>query len=110
MTGSSATRPGPAPVPAPALGDVLPVTLQGAPHDGAAEQLQHDAHRIASGPAPVGGVVIDISGPRPAVAVTLAEPGLILPGPDTAPDVHRALFPLGHGPPATPSAHPEEGA
>ncbi|MET9447330.1 anti-anti-sigma factor [Streptomyces cinerochromogenes] len=134
MTGSSATRPGPAPVPAPVPGDVLLVTPRGEPHGGAAEQLRHDtAHRTASSPAPAGGAAIDISGvetvgsfpgrvlagtaaharlpatrtvlagTRPAAAVTLV-------GLDTVLDVGRALLPLGHGPPATPSDHPEEGA
>nr|WP_202447811.1 STAS domain-containing protein [Streptomyces sp. SID5468] len=124
-----------------ALGDVLLVTLQGEPHDGAAEQLHHDiSHRIAHSPVPVGGVVIDISGVeivdsflgrilaeiaatarllatrtvlagmRPAVAITLVELGLTLPGLDTALDVGRALALLGRAPAAPSPAHPEEGA
>ncbi|WP_077799803.1 STAS domain-containing protein [Streptomyces sp. JHA26] len=128
-------------VPVLTLGDVLLVTLQREPHDSAAEQLQHDiARRIASGPAPVGGVVIDISGVdivdsflarvlaeiaasagllatrtvlagmRPAVAVTLVELGLVLPGLETALDVDRALFLLDRSPSPAPPAHPEEGA
>ncbi|MFJ7147104.1 STAS domain-containing protein [Streptomyces sp. NPDC100445] len=142
MTGSPATRPGSVPV--LALGDVLLVTLQGELHDEAAEQLRYDiVHRCASGPAPVGGVVIDLSGVdmvdsflgrvlveiaastrllatrtvlagmRPAVAITLVELGLTLPGLTTALDVGRALSLLGHPSPATPpgqSARPEAGA
>ncbi|WP_225630139.1 STAS domain-containing protein [Streptomyces solaniscabiei] len=131
----------PVPVPVLALGDVLLVTLQGELHDGAAEQLQHDvARRIASGPAPVGGVVIDISGVdfvdsflgrvlaeiaasasllatrtvlagmRPAVAITLVELGLTLPGLVTALDVDAALTLLDRAPSPAPPAHPEEGA
>ena len=138
MTGVSAARP--VPVPVLALGDVLLVTLQGELHDGAAGQLQHDvARRIASGPAPVGGVVIDISGVdivdsflgrvlaeiaasasllatrtvlagmRPAVAVTLVELGLTLPGLVTALDVDRALTLLGRTPSAAPPVRPEGG-
>jgi rsbT antagonist protein RsbS len=110
----------PAQVPVLALGDVLLVSLQGELHDGMAEQLQHDiTSRIAS--SRVTGVVIDISGVdivdsflgrvlaeiastarllaartvlagmRPAVAITLVELGLTLPGLVTALDVDRAL-------------------
>ncbi|CAK7286196.1 MULTISPECIES: STAS domain-containing protein [Streptomyces] len=109
-----------APVPVLALGDVLLVSLQGELHDGMAEQLQQDlSERIAT--AGVTGVVIDISGVeivdsflgrvlaeiastarllaartvlagmRPAVAITLVELGLTLPGLTTALDVDRAL-------------------
>jgi rsbT antagonist protein RsbS len=56
-----AGRAGPVPVLAP--GDVPPVTPQGEPHDGAAEQLQQDiARRVAHTLVPVGGVVSDLSG------------------------------------------------
>ncbi|QTE02802.1 STAS domain-containing protein [Streptomyces cyanogenus] len=110
----------PAPVPVLALGDVLLVSLQGELHDGMAEQLQHDiTSRIATNR--VTGVVIDISGVdmvdsflgrvlaeiastasllaartvlagmRPAVAITLVELGLTLPGLVTALDVDRAM-------------------
>ncbi|WP_181797524.1 STAS domain-containing protein [Streptomyces sp. WELS2] len=110
----------PAHVPVLALGDVLLVSLQGELHDGLAEQLQQDiTHRIAGNR--VTGVVIDISGVdivdsflgrvlaeiastagllaartvlagmRPAVAITLVELGLTLPGLDTALDVDRAM-------------------
>ncbi|MEU3522613.1 STAS domain-containing protein [Streptomyces sp. NPDC038707] len=107
-------------VPVLALGDVLLVSLQGELHDGMAEQLQQDiTHRIATDR--VTGVVIDISGVdmvdsflgrvlaeiastarllaartvlagmRPAVAITLVELGLTLPGLVTALDVDRAM-------------------
>ncbi|MEW2269201.1 STAS domain-containing protein [Streptomyces griseofuscus] len=110
----------PAPVPVLALGDILLVSLQGELHDGLAEQLQQDlSHRIAT--TGVSGVVIDISGVdivdsflgrvlaeiastarllaartvlagmRPAVAITLVELGLALPGLTTALDVDRAM-------------------
>ncbi|MFF7355837.1 MULTISPECIES: STAS domain-containing protein [Streptomyces] len=110
----------PAQVPVLALGDVLLVSLQGELHDGMAEQLQHDiTSRVAA--SRVTGVVIDISGVdvvdsflgrvlaeiastarllaartvlagmRPAVAITLVELGLTLPGLVTALDVDRAL-------------------
>ncbi|MFJ8464732.1 STAS domain-containing protein [Streptomyces swartbergensis] len=108
------------PVPVLALGDILLVTLQGELHDGTAEQLQEDiTHRIAQGNA--SGVVIDVSGVeivdsflgrilheiastarllaartvvagmRPAVAITLAELGLTLPGLHTALNTERAM-------------------
>ncbi|MFE8949618.1 STAS domain-containing protein [Streptomyces sp. NPDC007856] len=107
-------------VPVLALGDTLLVSLQGELHDGMAEQLQQDiSHRIAGSGAT--GVIIDISGVevvdsflgrilaeiaasasllaartvvagmRPAVAITLVELGLTLPGLTTALDVDRAL-------------------
>ncbi|MEU1315092.1 STAS domain-containing protein [Streptomyces tibetensis] len=107
-------------VPVLQLGDVLLVTLQGELHDGMAEQLQQDiTARISD--SRVSGVVIDISGVeivdsflgrvlaeiaagakllaartvlagmRPAVAITLVELGLTLPGLRTALDVERAM-------------------
>ncbi|MEW2286122.1 MULTISPECIES: STAS domain-containing protein [Streptomyces] len=110
----------PSQVPVLALGDVLLVSLQGELHDGMAEQLQHDiTNRIAT--SRVTGVVLDISGVdivdsflgrvlaeiastaallaartvlagmRPAVAITLVELGLTLPGLVTALDVDRAM-------------------
>ncbi|MEU9222094.1 STAS domain-containing protein [Streptomyces sp. NPDC048376] len=137
MTGFSASPT----VPVLALGDVLLITLQGELHDGAAEQLQDDvARRIASSGAPVGGVVIDISGVeivdsflgrvlaeiaaaasllatrtvlagmRPAVAITLVELGLTLPGLVTALDVEAALSLLRRAPLFAPHVHPEGGA
>ncbi|MFC8083128.1 STAS domain-containing protein [Streptomyces sp. NPDC057340] len=114
-------------VPVLALGDVLLVTLQGELHDGMAEQLQQDiAQRIAR--STVSGVVIDISGVdivdsflgrvlsdiaagarlmavrtvlagmRPAVAITMVELGLTLPGLVTALDTERALDMLATAP------------
>ncbi|MEU1005685.1 MULTISPECIES: STAS domain-containing protein [Streptomyces] len=111
-------------VPVLQLGDVLLVTLQGELHDGMAEQLQQDiTARISD--SRVSGVVIDISGVeivdsflgrvlaeiaagakllaartvlagmRPAVAITLVELGLTLPGMRTALDVERAMEMLG---------------
>jgi anti-anti-sigma factor len=107
-------------VPVLRLGDILLVTLQGELHDGMAEQLQQDiTERISH--TRVTGVVIDISGVdivdsflgrvlaeiaagagllaartvlagmRPAVAITLVELGLTLPGLRTALDVERAM-------------------
>ncbi|MFE6360289.1 STAS domain-containing protein [Streptomyces sp. NPDC057806] len=139
MTGSSA--PHPDMVPVLALGDVLLVTLQGALHDEVSERLQQDiTQRIANSPAPVSGVVIDISGVeivdsflgrilaeiagsgrllaaqtvlagmRPAVAITLVELGLTLPGLKTALDVDSALSLLGRTPPSGAADRPEAGA
>ena len=118
-------------VPVLALRETLLVTLQGELHDGMAEQLQEDINsRIASSGAT--GVIIDISGVeivdsflgrilaeiaasasllaartvvagmRPAVAITLVELGLTLPGLTTALDVDRALELLTRA--STPSA------
>ncbi|GGS77248.1 STAS domain-containing protein [Streptomyces cinerochromogenes] len=118
--------PGQPAVPVLALGDVLLVSLQGELHDGMAEQLQHDiTSRVAT--SGVTGVVIDISGVeivdsflgrvlaeiastarllaartvlagmRPAVAITLVELGLTLPGLVTALDVDRAMELLSRG-------------
>ncbi|MEV6949624.1 STAS domain-containing protein [Streptomyces sp. NPDC051172] len=123
---------GPAPVvPVLTLQETLLVTLQGELHDGMAEQLQEDINcRIASSGAT--GVIIDVSGVeivdsflgrilaeiaasasllaartvvagmRPAVAITLVELGLTLPGLTTALDVDRALELLTRA--STPSA------
>lgn len=107
-------------VPVLKLGDVLLVTLQGDLHDHAAEKLQQDiVEAIAR--SSVTGVVIDVSGVeivdsflgrvfaeiaatarllaaqtvvagmRPAVAITLVELGLTLPGLRTALDTQEAL-------------------
>ncbi|GAP47712.1 STAS domain-containing protein [Streptomyces azureus] len=100
-------------VPVLRLGDVLLVTLQGDLHDSTAQQLQQDLAETISRTG-VRGVLIDISGVeivdsflgrvlaeiaaqakllaartvvagmRPAVAITLAELGLTLPGLTTA--------------------------
>ncbi|MGW2619995.1 STAS domain-containing protein [Streptomyces sp. NPDC001500] len=113
-------RAGAAPVPVLRLGDVLLITLQGDLHDGTAERLQRDiAESIVR--SRVTGVVIDISGVeiidsylgrvlaeiaagsrllaartvvagmRPAVAITLVELGLTLPGLRTALNTEAAL-------------------
>ncbi|MEW2306229.1 STAS domain-containing protein [Streptomyces sp. NPDC006655] len=123
LTGGSAL------VPVLALGDILLVSLQGELHDSVAEQLQQDiTQRVAGSEA--SGVVIDVSGVeivdsflgrviaeiaanarllaartvvcgmRPAVAITLVELGLTLPGLVTALDVERALELLRQGPSA----------
>ncbi|MDQ0757871.1 STAS domain-containing protein [Streptomyces canus] len=98
------------------------------------------SQRIASSPMPVAGVVIDLSGVeiidsflgrvlaeiaasarllaartvlagmRPAVAITLVELGLTLPGLSTALNVEKALSLLGRASSAAPTAHLEEGA
>ncbi|MFF0115068.1 STAS domain-containing protein [Streptomyces prasinus] len=113
-------RPGAGHVPVLRLGDILLVTLQGDLYDSAAQQLQQDlSETIVS--AGVTGVVIDISGVeivdsflgrvlaeiaaqasllaartvvagmRPAVAITLVELGLTLPGLRTALDTQAAM-------------------
>ncbi|MFD8738793.1 STAS domain-containing protein [Streptomyces sp. NPDC059618] len=115
VPGSSGPR-----VPVLRIGDILLVTLHGDLHDEAAEALQRDiGEAIAASSA--GGVVIDISGVeivdsflgrvfaevaahakllaadtvvagmRPAVAITLVELGLTLPGLRTALDTDEAL-------------------
>jgi rsbT antagonist protein RsbS len=98
------------------------------------------SRRIASSATPVAGVVIDLSGVeiidsflgrvlaeiaasarllaartvlagmRPAVAITLVELGLTLPGLSTALNVEKALSLLGRASSAAPTAHLEEGA
>ncbi|KUO09199.1 STAS domain-containing protein [Streptomyces sp. DSM 15324] len=117
-------RPGAVSVPVLRLGDVLLVTLQGDLYDGMAARLQQDvAQAIVD--SRVTGVVIDISGVeivdsflgrvlaeiaeharllaartvvagmRPAVALTLVELGLTLPGLRTALNTEAALEQLG---------------
>ncbi|MFG2455183.1 STAS domain-containing protein [Streptomyces sp. NPDC048512] len=107
-------------VPVLKLGDVLLVTLQGDLNDEAAERLQRDIGEAIAASS-VTGVVIDISGVaivdsflgrvfaevaaharllaaqtvvagmRPAVAITLVELGLTLPGLRTALDADEAM-------------------
>ncbi|WP_340374081.1 STAS domain-containing protein [Streptomyces sp. SS7] len=117
-------QPGAVSVPVLRLGDVLLVTLQGDLYDGMAARLQQDiAQAIVD--SRVTGVVIDISGVeivdsflgrvlaeiaeharllaartvvagmRPAVALTLVELGLTLPGLRTALNTEAALEQLG---------------
>ncbi|WP_055711928.1 STAS domain-containing protein [Streptomyces torulosus] len=119
------------PVPVLRLGDVLLVTLQGDLHDGTAEQLQQDiSDTVARSGAT--GVVIDLSGVeivdsflgrvlgdiaaqtsllaartvvagmRPAVAITLVELGLTLPGLRTALTTEDAMRLLGDQGPTLP--------
>ncbi|MEV5885885.1 STAS domain-containing protein [Streptomyces sp. NPDC052020] len=115
-------------VPVLRLGDVLLVTLQGDLHDSTAQQLQQDlAETITHSGAT--GVIIDISGVeivdsflgrvlaeiaaqasllaartvvvgmRPAVAITLVELGLTLPGLRTALSTEVAMDLLTQGAP-----------
>ncbi|MFH0173598.1 STAS domain-containing protein [Streptomyces cacaoi] len=126
---------GSAHVPVLRLGDVLLITLQGDLHDGTAEQLQQDiAEQIVRNR--VTGVVIDISGVeivdsflgrvlaeiaassrllaartvvagmRPAVAITLVELGLSLPGLRTALNTEAALELLAMTAPGGPRREP----
>ncbi|MFH0517961.1 STAS domain-containing protein [Streptomyces sp. M41] len=111
-------------VPVLRLGGVLLVTLQGDLYDSTAEQLQQDIGTTVSDSA-VTGVVIDLSGVeivdsfmgrvlsdvaamtkllaaqtvvagmRPAVAITLVELGLTLPGLRTALSTEEAMRLLG---------------
>ncbi|MET8228471.1 STAS domain-containing protein [Streptomyces sp. NPDC005301] len=115
-------------VPVLKLGDVLLVTLQGDLQDSTAEQLKHDIGEAVVSSS-VSGVVIDISGVemvdsflgrvlaeiaatarllaartvvagmRPAVAITLVELGLTLPGLRTALDAEEAMRMLTSPPP-----------
>ncbi|MFR0354843.1 STAS domain-containing protein [Streptomyces sediminimaris] len=126
-------------VPVLRLGDVLLVTLQGDLYDSTAHQLQQDIADAITGSG-VTGVVIDISGMeivdsflgrvlaeiaaqssllaartvvagmRPAVAITLVELGLTLPGLHTALDTEAAMDLLARtaraSRPGPPSAEP----
>ncbi|WP_053749892.1 STAS domain-containing protein [Streptomyces sp. MMG1533] len=124
-------------VPVLRLGDVLLVTLQGDLHDSTAQQLQQDIGETIVGTG-VTGVVIDISGieivdsflgrvlaeiaaqasllaartvvagMRPAVAITLVELGLTLPGLRTALTTEAALDLLAGLDPATRSGGPRQ--
>lgn len=118
-------------VPVLKLGDVLLVSLQGDLHDGSAEQLQQDISETVSRSGATG-VVIDLSGVeivdsflgrvlgdiaaqtsllaartvvagmRPAVAITLVELGLTLPGLRTALSTEDAMRLLGESDPTFP--------
>ncbi|MFD7713480.1 STAS domain-containing protein [Streptomyces sp. NPDC059785] len=130
MNGPYDHAPGPA-VPVLKLGGVLLVTLQGDLHDAAAERLLQDIGEAVAASS-VTGVVIDISGVeivdsflgrvfaeiaanarllaaetivagmRPAVAITLVELGLSLPGLRTALDTEEAMRLLSPAPPHLP--------
>ncbi|MFD7692413.1 STAS domain-containing protein [Streptomyces sp. NPDC059805] len=123
MTGETAPPPD-GYVPVLRLGGVLLVTLQGDLYDSTAERLRQDIGRTVSDDA-VTGVVIDLSGVeivdsfmgrvlsdiaamtrllaaqtvvagmRPAVAITLVELGLTLPGLRTALNTEEAMNLLG---------------
>ena len=123
MTGA-VTFPSEGHVPVLKLGGVLLVTLQGDLYDSTAEQLQQDIGATVADSA-INGVVIDLSGVevvdsfmgrvlsdvaamtrllaaqtvvagmRPAVAITLVELGLTLPGLRTALNTEEALRLLG---------------
>ncbi|WP_458247506.1 STAS domain-containing protein [Streptomyces sp. MAI_2237] len=116
-------------VPVLRLGEILLVTLQGDLHDSDAQQLQQDICEAVANSG-VTGVVIDISGVeivdsflgrvlaeiaanasllaartvvagmRPAVAITLVELGLTLPGLRTALTTEAAMELLTHHDPA----------
>ncbi|WP_329344390.1 STAS domain-containing protein [Streptomyces sp. NBC_01352] len=124
-------------VPVLRLGDVLLVTLQGDLHDSTAQQLQQDIGETVVGTG-VRGVVIDISGVeivdsflgrvlaeiaaqasllaartvvagmRPAVAITLVELGLTLPGLRTALSAEAAMDLLAGSDPVSRSGGPRQ--
>ncbi|MDQ1042825.1 STAS domain-containing protein [Streptomyces sp. V4I2] len=124
-------------VPVLRLGDVLLVTLQGDLHDSTAQQLQQDIGETVAGTG-VSGLVIDISGVemvdsflgrvlaeiaarasllaartvvagmRPAVAITLVELGLTLPGLRTALSTEVAMDLLAGSDPASRSGGPRQ--
>jgi rsbT antagonist protein RsbS len=124
-------------VPVLRLGDVLLVTLQGDLHDSTTQQLQQDIGETIADTG-VSGLVIDLSGVeivdsylgrvlaeiaaqasllaartvvagmRPAVAITLVELGLTLPGLRTALTTEAALELLAGLDPAFRSAGPHQ--
>ncbi|MEU6686668.1 STAS domain-containing protein [Streptomyces sp. NPDC046832] len=130
-------RPATGHVPVLRLGDVLLVTLQGDLHDSTAQQLQQDLSETISRTG-VRGVLIDISGVeivdsflgrvlaeiaaqakllaartvvagmRPAVAITLVELGLTLPGLSTALSTEAGMELLTRQSPAARSGSPRQ--
>ncbi len=124
-------------VPVLRLGDVLLVTLQGDLHDSTAQQLQQDLAETISRTG-VRGVLIDISGVeivdsflgrvlaeiaaqakllaartvvagmRPAVAITLVELGLTLPGLRTALSTEAGMELLSQNAPVTRPGGPRQ--